>query len=140
MERYPPVPVYHWDSIVYRQQVIYRALPVIIKLPPDTVSITADIDSLLNPLMVENKNSKAIAKVYKNRLRLILIQKSTEIKTVLDSASKETTYWREKYQTDKQMVIKEVRFIPWYCKFFTPFGIVALILLVLYITLKVIRK
>jgi hypothetical protein len=138
LERFPPQIVTR-DSIVERIVTVYHDTIITVKLPADTVWKEVDLDSLLAPLVAENKYAKAVAEVYKNKLKLTLVQKDTEIAFKLDSARKETSYWKEKWETDKQTVTVETKYIPgvYRAAFWILLGEVLII--VLYILYKVFK-
>ena len=128
------------DSIIVKEVTIYRDTIITVRIPGDTIELAQDIDSILEPLIAENKYAKAIAEVYKNKLRVTLIQKETEINFKLDSAFKQTEYWKERWLTNKQVVIKEVKYTSFLNKVFTPVGIMLVIFILVYIILKTLKK
>jgi hypothetical protein len=137
-ERFPPVSSVH-DSIIYRERTVYRDTIITIKIPADTVRITQDIDSLIRPLVAENKYAKAIAEVYKNKLRLTLVQKDSEITVKLDSARKQTEYWQERWRTDRQVVTVQVRHRTFIDKIFTPIGLLVVLVIMVYVVIKALK-
>ena len=138
LERYPPQNITK-DSIIIREVTVYRDTIITVRLPGDTVMVEQDLDSLMAPLISENKYAKAIAEVYKNKLRVTLIQKESEISFKLDSAYKQTLYWKERWETDKQTIVNEVRYTPGIYKIALGGWIGIIFLLVLFILYKVFK-
>jgi len=139
LERFPPAPMTVKDSIIIKEVTIYRDTIITVHLPGDTVLITQDIDSLIQPLIAESKYARAIAEVYKNKLKLTLIQKESEITFKLDSAFKETKYWKEKWMNEKQVIVKETKYTPGIYKIALGGWIGIIILIVLFVLYKVFK-
>jgi|GEM_PF-4442597 hypothetical protein len=138
LEKWPPLLVIK-DSVIVRVNTIYRDTVIFIKLPPDTIRVEQNIDSLMNPLIAESKYAKAVADIYKNRLRLTLTQFDTIIQFKLDSANRVTLFWKEMWETEKQTVIVKDRYTPVINKFFTPIGILVCVCILIFVLVKAIK-
>lgn len=117
LDKFPPVN----DTIIIevsRDSIVYKDTTLIVTLPPVTIhdSITVPCPEVPGyiPDTVRAETEYAIAKAWLDPpvLMLRLDQKRSILEFKLDSALKESYYWKEKYQTEKQTIIKEVRHIP----------------------------
>lgn len=128
------------DSIIYRESISYRDTTIFKYLPGDTVfkntivyvdKVTGLVNS--KKLFAFTSLAEASAWVYNSKLFLNLIQKDTTIEIRLDSAIKEAIYWKEKYQSNNTVVVKEVTKSPWYMKVLAWIGSLSLVVIGLWI-------
>ena len=128
------------DSIVYKEKIVYKDTTIFKYLPGDTVykNTIVYVDRLTG--LVNSKKlfaftslAEASAWVYNSKLFLNLIQKDTTIVVRLDSAIKEATYWKEKYQSNSSVVVKEVTKSPWYMKVLAWIGSLSLVVVGLWV-------
>lgn len=117
------------DSIVYREKLVYKDTTIYKHLPGDTVNKVDTVwinkwNGLANSKKIYAFTSlaEASAWVKNSKLFLNLTQKDTTIEIRLDSAIKEATYWKEKYQNNSSVVVKEVTKSPWWMKALAAFG------------------
>lgn len=111
------------DSIVYREKLVYKDTTIYKYLPGDTVFKNTYVYIDKNTGLINSKKiyaftslAEASAWVSNSKLNLNLIQKDTTIEIRLDSAIKEATYWKERYQNSSSVTVKEVTKSPWYMK------------------------
>lgn len=128
------------DSIIYKEKISYRDTTIFRYLPGDTVykETIVYVDKatgLINSkkLFAFTSLAEASAWVYNSKLFLNLIQKDTTIEIRLDSAIKEASYWKEKYQNSNTVVTKEVTKSPWYMKVLAWIGSLSLVVIGLWI-------
>lgn len=128
------------DSIIYKEKISYRDTTIFRYLPGDTVykETIVYVDKatgLINSkkLFAFTSLAEASAWVYNSKLFLNLIQKDTTIEFRLDSAIKEASYWKEKYQNSNTVVTKEVTKSPWYMKVLAWIGSLSLVVIGLWI-------
>lgn len=128
------------DSIIYKEKISYRDTTIFRYLPGDTVykETIVYVDKatgLVNSkkLFAFTSLAEASAWVYNSKLFLNLIQKDTTIEIRLDSAIKEASYWKEKYQNSNTVVTKEVTKSPWYMKVLAWIGSLSLVVIGLWI-------
>lgn len=128
------------DSIIYKEKISYRDTTIFRYLPGDTVykETIVYVDKatgLVNSkkLFAFTSLAEASAWVYNSKLFLNLIQKDTTIEFRLDSAIKEASYWKEKYQNSNTVVTKEVTKSPWYMKVLAWIGSLSLVVIGLWI-------
>lgn len=128
------------DSIIYKEKVVYKDTTIFKYLPGDTVykntivyvdKVTGLVNS--KKLSAFTSLAEASAWVYNSKLFLNLIQKDTTIEIRLDSVIKEATYWKEKYQSNSSVVVKEVTKSPWYMKVLAWIGSLSLVVIGLWI-------
>lgn len=143
LNKFPPV-VEIKDSIVYKEKIIIRDTIVTIKLPADTIQTEVQIPVIrvLAPVTVESKYAKATASIdfVKEKIRLVLIQKDTEIQIRIDSAIREAKYWRDRYVKDHQKVIVNVPYTPKIMKWSAWFGWFCAVIILLYIAYRFLRR
>ena len=133
------------DSIITKDTVIYRDKIVLFAIKGDTVfaekkvPITVDI----SPVWAQNEYATASAWVQDSKLKLQLIQKDQVIKIIIDSAYKESKYWKEKYTNEKQVITLPApppeKFVPKFIKFLAWVGGVFLLGVILYVAYKVFK-
>ena len=128
------------DSIVYKEKISYRDTTIYKYLPGDTVFKTTYVYIDKNTGLVNSKKlfaftslAEASAWVYNSKLFLNLTQKDTTIEIRLDSAIKEASYWKEKYQNSSTVVTKETFKSPWYMKALAWIGSLSLVVIGLWI-------
>ena len=128
------------DSIVYKEKIVYRDTTIFKYLPGDTVFKTNTVyvdrvTGLANSkkIFAFTSLAEASAWVKNSKLFLNLTQKDTTIEIRLDSAIKEATYWKEKYQNNSSVVVKEVTKSPWYMKALAWIGSLSLVVIGLWI-------
>lgn len=128
------------DSIVYKEKLVYKDTTIYKYLAGDTINKVDTVwinkwNGLVNSKKIYTFTSlaEASAWVYNSKLNLKLTQKDTTIEIRLDSAIKEATYWKEKYQNNNSVVIKEVTKSPWYMKALALFGGLCFIVIGLWI-------
>ena len=128
------------DSIIYKEKIVFRDTTIFKYLPGDTVfkSTIVYVDKITG--LVNSKKlfaftslPEASAWVYNSKLFLNLIQKDTTIEIRLDSAIKEATYWKEKYQSNSSVVVKEVTKSPLYMKVLAWIGSLSLVVIGLWV-------
>ena len=109
------------DSISYVQS--YRDTTIYYSIPGDTIYDTTNIyisKGLVNskPITLENKFSISNAYVKNSKLYLSLIAKDTTLQIRLDSAIRESKYYRFMYEKNinSKDTIVEVNKTPWYIK------------------------
>ena len=109
------------DSIHYVQS--YRDTTIYYTIPGDTIHDTTNIyisKGLVNskPITLENLFSISTAYVKNSKLYLSLIAKDTTIQIRLDSAIRESKYYRYMYEKNisTKDTIVEVNKTPWYIK------------------------
>ena len=134
-EKFPPhVFTLRYDSIIYRDSVVFKDRIVEIKIPADTVYqervINVPVDLYVYPIAAENDYARAVAWVEHSKIKLELTQKERTIREIIEKAEKETYYWKEKYHNEKIVeVVKEkvkpkmYKFVMWY--FFSSIVIIA---------------
>jgi hypothetical protein len=134
-EKFPPQTItITKDSIINKEKIVIKDTTIIRTIPGDTVH---KIDTVIGnkgvvnskKVFAETSLAKATAYVYKNKLYLELIQKDTTLEFKLDSAIKEATYWKEKYQNSSTVVTKETSKSPWYMKVLAWIGSVCLVVI-----------
>jgi len=143
LKRFPPVPeIVIKDSIVYKDKIVIRDTTVFVRLPGDTINaeVQIPVTRILPPVTVETKYAKATASMYMDRIKLLLIQKDAEIEVQISKAIREATFWRERYEKDKQKIIVEKKFIPKYVKYLAYFGAVCLIFIIAYIFFRIFKR
>ena len=128
------------DSIHYVQS--YRDTTIYYTIPGDTIHDTTNIyisKGLVNskPITLENLFSISTAYVKNSKLYLSLIAKDTTLQIRLDSAIRESKYYRFMYEKNinSKDTIVEVNKTPWYIKSL----IVILILLLVYFILNYLK-
>lgn len=138
---YPPS-VIKVDSIVYRDKIVVHDTTITVRLPADTIyaEVQIPVNRILEPVTIETRYAKATASIAGERIKLTLIQKDAEIQVHIDSAKVEATYWREKYNTDKQTIIVPQKFVPKVTKWLAFFGGGCLIFILAYIAFRVFKK
>ena len=128
------------DSIVYKEKIVYKDTTIYKYIPGDTVFKTTVVYVDKNTGLVNSKKlyaftslAEASAWVYNSKLFLNLIQKDTTIEIRLDSAIKEASYWKEKFQNSSTVVTKETFKSPWYIKVLAWIGSLSLVVIGLWI-------
>ena len=127
-EKFPPQS-FTKDSIVYRDKLVYKDTTIYVPILGGTVYKDTVVYIDKNTGLTNSKKiyaftslAEASAWVKNSKLFLNLTQKDTTIEIRLDSAIKEATYWKEKYQNNSSVVVKEVIKSPWWMKALAAFG------------------
>lgn len=130
------------DSIIYREQVVYKDTTIYIRLPQDTVFMGPPElrISIVNGEIVMEKVCKsygiitACAWIEKSQPYVYAYLNDTSYKVTLRNAIKEARYWEEKYHNEKTTV--QVRYIPVFYKFTFWFFIAVVVVVTGYIVVK----
>ena len=102
------------DSIINTTTTIYSDTLVYVHLPADTITnvVLVDNATIFRPSLLKLAYSQSEAYIHNKRLYHSLIQNDTLIAYRLENAIRITWERAEKYYTEKQTIVKEVRWIP----------------------------
>ena len=132
-----------YDSLIYRDSIIIKDRIVEIKIPADTVYKTKEVpvpyNVYVSPITAENDYARAHAWIEHSKIKLELIQKEQVIQKIIEGAEKETFYWKEKYEKERIVEVKEVKYTPKLVKILSWIGIISIVILLTYIYI-IIRK
>jgi len=134
LQKFPISPeIIRHDSIVVRDSVVYRDRIVYDTIRGDTVLVEGKVRivkeaPISDTIKAENDYALAKAWVDNRKLKLQLEQKEQVIERKLKAAEIETTHWRERYETLKELKVFEKKYIPKIYKFtFWAFWVIVLL-------------
>lgn len=141
--KFPPQTIKErYDSIVYKDTVIYKDREVEVKIPGETVyrdSLIPGIPEKINtkPITLENKYATAKAWIENSKLRLRLDQKDQVITFKLDSADKLVKHWQAEYHKERDKETVTIKVVPKFYKITAISLFVILLLIGVYIYVKI---
>jgi hypothetical protein len=129
------------DSI--REIVTFRDTTIYIKLDPITITKTDTIYikngvTLFKQVNAETNLATAKAWIGQNRINLTLADKDTTIIITLKNALKSRDFWLQKWSSEKQVI--NVPYTPKFWKVTGWIGMISILLIIAYFTLKIIFR
>jgi len=132
------------DSTVIKDSTIYSYAEIPVYIKGDTVvkhdTVVKDKQTgLINskPVYAETEFAKAKAQVINSKLKLELIQKDSTFKVRTDSLIKEVYHWKEKYNSEDTLKVKEIKVVPQIYKVLATVGVISIILIIVYLIFKI---
>ncbi len=140
--RFPPeTSIEIKDSIIEKTKIEYHDTIIEVLLPFDTAAFFKTLKPINNVVNLDTLTREsgivgAQAWVNNNRMGVRGYIADSTLFYALDSARKEVHTWKEKYNTQKQTIVRRVKYVPMFYKLTAGFSILVLVNLLIYIIIR----